>query len=121
MTINQLPELAAAKGTTAIPASHNGADYKLPLKNIIKSKVISDTTTASGNINITEFDADSNVIIISAVRTDAASLVVPFWSYSNDCWAVHLMSASNHNAVASTAVVVTVYYLEIDLAQVVPN
>lgn len=115
MTINQLPTLNSAASSDLIPVSYNGADYKLPLGNLIKSKTISDSTSSSGNINITEFDADSNVIIISAVRTDAASLVVPFWSYSNGCWAVHLMSASNHNVVASTAVAVTVYYLEIDL------
>ena len=121
MTINQLPTLNSAASSDLIPVSYNGADYKLPLGNLIKSKTVNDTTSASGNINITEFDADSHVIIISAIREDAASLVIPFWSYQNGCWAVHVMSASNHNVVASTAVEVAVYYLEIDLGQVVPN
>lgn len=121
MTINQLPTLNSAAGSDQIPVSYNGADYKLPLGNLIKSKAISGSTSSSGNINISEFDADSHVIIISAIREDASSLVIPFWSYQSGCWSVHLMSASNHNVVASTAVEVVVYYLEIDLGQVVPN
>ena len=121
MTINQLPTLNSAANSDMIPVSYNGADYKLPLGNLIKSKTVNDTTSASGNINISEFDADSHVIIISAIREDAASLVIPFWSYQSGCWAVHVMSASNHNVIASTAVEVVVYYLEIDLTQVVPN
>lgn len=120
MTINQLPELTEATGTTAIPVNKNGSDYKLPIKNFIKSKSVSGTTSSSGNINLTTLDG--SVIVISAIREDAASVAIPFWSYQNDCWAVHLMSANaGQSVVASTAVDVLVYYLDIDFGGIVPN
>lgn len=110
MTIDQLPTLVSHDGTPAVPASYNGADYKLPLGNMVLVKEVSGTTNTSGNLGLGVID--NNYVVLAAVRTGTSSICTPLYNVSTDEWSVHVTSpGASPSAVTNTSVTLIVFYL----------
>lgn len=110
MTINQLPELVTHDGTPAVPAVYNGADYKLPLKNIILTKTVIGTPNTSGNLDL---GLGNNVAVLSVIRTGGTSRIcTPLYNTTTDTWMVHITTTGAiPSAVTSGTENVLVFYL----------
>ena len=114
MTINQLPELVTHDGSPAVPAVYNGADYKLPLGNMILVKEVSGTTNSSGNLGlgagaggISHFH-----VVLAAIRKGTSGICTPLYNVSTDEWSIHVTSAgATPSAVTNTSVTLLVFYL----------
>lgn len=114
MVIDQLPDLVTHDGTLAVPASYNGADYKLPLENMILVKEVSGTTNSSGNLGlgagaggISHFH-----VVLAAIRKGTSSICTPLYNVSTDEWSIHVTSAgASPSAVTSTSVDLIVFYM----------
>ena len=125
MTMNQLPSLSVLTDDTIFPASKNSADYSIALSAlkeflsplilgpILKYSDITATTTSSGNVT-TNISYD-DYVVISAVRTDAASICIPLKSASaGNPWVIHVTTTgASPSAVASTSVTLRLFLIPI--------
>lgn len=113
MTINQLPELVTHDGSPAVPAVYNGADYKLPLGNMILVKEVSGTTNSSGNLGLGTADIDNDFVVLAVIRQGSTtSICTPFYNVSTDEWSIHVTSpGASPSAVTNTSVNLIIFYL----------
>ena len=113
MTIDQLPTLVSHDGTPAVPTSYNGADYKLPLKNVVLTKKVSGTTNSSGNMSL---GLQNNVVVLAAIRiTGTNGICTTLFNVGADDWMVHITTAgASPSAVVSGSETVLVFYLPCD-------
>lgn len=75
MTIDQLPVLSAPDGSEAVPVTLNGADYKLPLKNIPVGGAVFDIVSIPANGSVLLGMAASSRGILFVTGTNARGIV----------------------------------------------
>ena len=109
MTINQLPTLASQDGSVEFPVMYNGADYKMPLGNMLLVKEVTASTNSSGNIALGLIQHHT---VLTVIRKGTSSICTPFFNVSTGEWNAHITSAgASPSAVTSTSVTVLVFYI----------
>lgn len=98
--------------TTQIEIGNEATTYT-PYKNFdstIKSMQISGTTSANGNLGST---LNKNTTVILGVSADNNNAIPTFYAIpSSDYWTVHFMQVGSGNALASTQISGTLYYID---------
>ena len=97
MTINQLPELQAKTTGTAVPATDNNADYKVPMKTLFTPTLLKDTGVLTYN---TEASFACN-------WSAYGILIISLTFYSNVFATVVVSSAWFDTTTASTRVLIS--------------